>query len=201
MLHLLSPHLEQAYRKALAVSDLQRALAWREHVSRLEAVMLVGSEGRILFSTESAARLCRDYFGDFGCLAPLELREHWERRGSNAHFLKTKDEKQLVIHWTGPVRVPAPGDSPQYTTTLSGYVVRLAERQREPSLDAGLRRGLTQREAEVLVWIAKGKRNDEIATILGAKTRTVEKHVEHIMSKFRVETRGAAAAMLTEDCI
>ena len=53
--------------------------------------------------------------------------------------------------------------------------------------------GLTKREAEVLSWIARGKGNYEIGVILGAKTRTVSKHVEHILSKLNVENRTAAA--------
>ena len=60
--------------------------------------------------------------------------------------------------------------------------------------------GLTKREAEVLSWIARGKGNFEIGIILGAKTRTVSKHVEHILSKLNVENRTAAAAMALAVC-
>jgi DNA-binding CsgD family transcriptional regulator len=41
---------------------------------------------------------------------------------------------------------------------------------------------LTLRQAEVLGWIAAGKRNREIAELLGCSVRTVEKHVENIMN-------------------
>jgi DNA-binding CsgD family transcriptional regulator len=54
--------------------------------------------------------------------------------------------------------------------------------------------GLTPREVEVLSWIARGKTNYEIAVIVGAHTRTICKHVEHILAKLRVENRTAAAA-------
>lgn len=40
---------------------------------------------------------------------------------------------------------------------------------------------LTPRQAEVLGWIAGGKRNREIAKLLRCSVRTVEKHVENIM--------------------
>ena len=60
--------------------------------------------------------------------------------------------------------------------------------------------GLTKREAEVLSWIAQGKGNYEIGMILGAKTRTVSKHVEHILSKLKVENRTAAAATAFAVC-
>lgn len=53
--------------------------------------------------------------------------------------------------------------------------------------------GLTRRETEVLAWVAQGKTNCEVATILGASPRTVQKHLEHIFQKLGVETRTAAA--------
>lgn len=54
--------------------------------------------------------------------------------------------------------------------------------------------GLTPREAEVLHWVAEGKRDAEIAIILGTATRTVCKHVERILAKLSAETRLAAVA-------
>lgn len=56
--------------------------------------------------------------------------------------------------------------------------------------------GLTGREMEVLRWVAEGKRNGEIAVILGIAPRTVHKHVEHLLAKLGVETRTAAAALV-----
>lgn len=64
----------------------------------------------------------------------------------------------------------------------------------ETNYEAWRRRGLTLREAQVLEWVAEGKRNAEIATILSIRTRTVGKHVENIFAKLGVETRAAAAA-------
>lgn len=55
--------------------------------------------------------------------------------------------------------------------------------------------GLTRREAEVLTWIAQGKTNYEIGVILNACTRTICKHVEHILTKLNVENRTAAAVV------
>ena len=57
---------------------------------------------------------------------------------------------------------------------------------------------LTPREAEVLFWISQGKSNHDIGVILGAKTGTVCKHVEHILSKLNVENRTAAAVVALE---
>ncbi len=57
--------------------------------------------------------------------------------------------------------------------------------------------GLTPREADVALWLARGRTNPEIATILGMRPRTVEKHVENILCKLGVENRTAAAAVIT----
>jgi DNA-binding CsgD family transcriptional regulator len=51
---------------------------------------------------------------------------------------------------------------------------------------------LTPREREVLDWVAAGKTNRDVAAILGASPRTVEKHLERIYEKLGVETRTAA---------
>ena len=53
--------------------------------------------------------------------------------------------------------------------------------------------GFTSREAQVAFWIAEGKTNGEIALILGVATRTVEKHVEHLLTKVAVENRTTFA--------
>ncbi len=53
--------------------------------------------------------------------------------------------------------------------------------------------GLTAREADVLLWIAKGKANRDIGEILGLSPRTVNKHLEQIYQKLGVENRASAA--------
>lgn len=54
---------------------------------------------------------------------------------------------------------------------------------------------LTDRESEVLHWIANGKTNREIAEILEMSPRTVNKHLEQIFPKLGVENRTSAAGM------
>jgi DNA-binding CsgD family transcriptional regulator len=54
--------------------------------------------------------------------------------------------------------------------------------------------GLTDREAEILAWVARGKTNQEIAALLVVSPHTVRKHLEHAFQKLRVHTRAAAVA-------
>jgi DNA-binding CsgD family transcriptional regulator len=59
--------------------------------------------------------------------------------------------------------------------------------------------GLTRRESEVLIWVARGKSNEEIALILNMSLSTVKKHLQHIFEKLGVESRTAAAAVAMDN--
>lgn len=76
------------------------------------------------------------------------------------------------------------------------------QRQRAEKQDflALTRRGLTPRQAEVLYWMVQGKRDREIAVILGISPRTAETHVRSILEKLGVETRAAAVAQACRIC-
>ncbi len=54
--------------------------------------------------------------------------------------------------------------------------------------------GLTEREREVLVLLAKGKTNRTIATELFISEKTVASHVSHIFTKLGVASRSSATA-------
>jgi DNA-binding response OmpR family regulator/DNA-binding CsgD family transcriptional regulator len=54
---------------------------------------------------------------------------------------------------------------------------------------------LSAREAEVLLWIARGKPNKDVSDILGISPRTVNKHLEQVFTKLGVENRASAAAL------
>ncbi len=57
---------------------------------------------------------------------------------------------------------------------------------------------LTFREAEILMWISRGKTNKEVGMILGSSPRTINKHLEHIFDKLGVATRAAAVSMVLQ---
>jgi len=83
--------------------------------------------------------------------------------------------------------------------------LRRAERQinREfkpdfSSFEPLIKLGLTPRAAEALLWLAQGKTNSDIATILGVTESTIKKHVQEMFEKLGVETRGAATVRALE---
>ncbi len=61
--------------------------------------------------------------------------------------------------------------------------------------------GLTEREREVAALIAQGKANREIAEVLVANYRTVEKHIENILSKLGFASRVQIAVWATEKAL
>jgi HD-GYP domain-containing protein (c-di-GMP phosphodiesterase class II) len=57
--------------------------------------------------------------------------------------------------------------------------------------------GLTAREAEVLVHLARGLSNKQIAELLVISPKTVSNHIEHIYSKIGVSNRAGASLFAT----
>lgn len=58
--------------------------------------------------------------------------------------------------------------------------------------------GLTPREAEVLLWVAQGKANGDVAAILGCAENTVKVHLARIFEKAGFENRHAATLRALE---
>ena len=52
---------------------------------------------------------------------------------------------------------------------------------------------LSAREAEVLLWIARGASNNEIAQIVSLSPHTVDTYCRRVLSKFETSSRTTAA--------
>lgn len=161
----VAAHLEiRALQKSLADELTLRMEAENQLSQSLDrAVILADAAGRIIFST----RLAED----------LLHRHHPERP---AGTLPLQFCEALLVR-----RFAEPGRN-----DLVSLVIE--ERGDPPGPKALMQLGITAREAEVLYWIAQGKSNPDIATILDANVRTVHKHVEHLFQKLGLETRNAA---------
>ncbi len=77
------------------------------------------------------------------------------------------------------------------------YLLSITRRQNSSDEQILLQQGLslTWRQAEVLLWVCRGKSNREIGMILAASPRTVNKHLEQIFAKLQVDNRTSAAVM------
>lgn len=58
--------------------------------------------------------------------------------------------------------------------------------------------GLTSREAEVLLWVAQGKSNADVSSILGMSEKTAKQHLGVCFQKMGVESRNAATVQALE---
>ena len=68
-----------------------------------------------------------------------------------------------------------------------------------PRLDDLVARcGLTRREAEVALYLARGGSDREIARALGVSPHTIRKHTEHIFDKLRLHSRKAFVLRLSD---
>lgn len=76
------------------------------------------------------------------------------------------------------------GDAANAVLSAAGHRVRRR---------AGLPGGLTPREVDVVVQLARGRSNPEIAEALGVSRRTVTSHLEHVYTKLGVSGRTEAA--------
>lgn len=76
---------------------------------------------------------------------------------------------------------------------LLARVQRLAQRHRPMS--SGVAAQLTRREREVLTALSKGLDQHAVARDLVIAPKTVEKHIEHILSKLGVHSRAQAVAV------
>jgi DNA-binding NarL/FixJ family response regulator len=66
------------------------------------------------------------------------------------------------------------------------------------SSDPLIELGLTPTESKVLLWIAQGKSNADVAAILEMSIGTVKKHLQHIFDKLGVDNRASAMLIARE---
>jgi DNA-binding NarL/FixJ family response regulator len=77
----------------------------------------------------------------------------------------------------------------------SGASLCSADRRRI-SRRPGLKRSLTEREAQIAELVADGLSNKAIASRLSIEPATVKNHVHSVLGKLEVSSRGEAAAKL-----
>jgi two-component system nitrate/nitrite response regulator NarL len=92
----------------------------------------------------------------------------------------------------------ARGESPCSPRIAAILLRRIAMYAAERRAEGGASR-LTRRELEILVLIAKGLSNKEIARRLSIERATVKNHVHNILEKLHVSDRTEAAARLRRE--
>jgi len=196
LLSALRPHVVQALGNAEAFSEIKRevtlVLQGFEEIGR--GIVLLGPDGGIRSATRLARQWLITYFGHRAARAKRlpEALQRWVHfkgttvsrsgKGFSARkpLIGERQDSRLVVRL-----IPADGGS---LLLLEQRHTALRPASLEPL-------GLSTREAEVLAWVAQGKTDAVIATILSLSPRTVAKHLEHIYQRLGVENRSAAVAL------
>lgn len=184
LLALLQPHLRQRFRLMVSAEPDHPIAKGAVEGSMLQSHWIVCSDqGRVLsFGPGAQEVLMQVNFRPSGELPPM-----W------------KD-------WLGQQLAPPSPDQPyqpliQHSTDASLVVhclrnIQSGQHRLVFQLHPRRIPRLTPRETEIAHWIAEGKSNPEIGTILGISRSTVKIHVERILEKLGVENRTAAAMAL-----
>lgn len=104
--------------------------------------------------------------------------------GAVSYVLKTVSAEELIYALNGAVK-----GMPVMTSDVSQALTR-GLRQRTAQ---GADEGLTEREREVLLLIAEGRSNKEIAEELHISIKTVKTHVSNLLMKCELEDRTQLA--------
>ena len=149
-------------------------------------------QGRVLWSTPQAARLIEQAGGASGAFLPPAVTQ-WlrscvdnpqaARQASLTTAFQADGTHRLQVTYIGQV-----GPDEQLLRLV-------AEQSDSDEILLRERLRLTSREAEVLLWLSRGKSNRDIAEILGLSPRTINKHLEQMFEKLGVENRASATAL------
>jgi non-specific serine/threonine protein kinase len=112
--------------------------------------------------------------------------------------------RALLEEWLAPARRAVGGASARLFAegrrmTLEDAVAQAMADKPEDPWRVGLGSSLTQRETEVAALVARGLTNRDIADRLYISVRTVEVHVDRILSKLGFRTRTQLAAWAHEE--
>jgi DNA-binding NarL/FixJ family response regulator len=105
------------------------------------------------------------------------------KAGANGYVLKTASPKEIIK----AVRDVYAGKSALDAEIVQKMVAQVSSRIPEQPIEK-----LTERELEVLTFVAKGYTNKAIGVQLGISDRTVQGHLAHIFSKLQSGSRTEA---------
>ena len=196
VLDTLRPHLVQAHRNAVALTQRQHeADRLRRAVEGSErGMMVLQSKDRIRWCNGLAERWLEEYFEPVRGVDRLpeglaRWVEHQKKSLSSAGEDVPRPREPLILKRPGKhllVRLVA--DDQEVETDL----LVLEERYVPISIASLKAIGFTAREAEILIHVANGKTNEEIAKTLYVSPRTVKKHLDNVYRKFSLTSRTEA---------
>jgi len=173
--------IRQHTNSARMLMEAQGALdSLRQHV------FCIDKRGHVLWATPEAQTLLNktQERADFSKLN--ERFSRWLPSGQAGHDLALPlDEHNVAL----TVYYFKQTEEDEYLLKIQSPDVKIDPAILEESLD------ITYREAEVLLWLAHGKTNREIAEVLEMSPRTVNKHLEQMYPKIGADNRTVAASV------
>jgi DNA-binding CsgD family transcriptional regulator len=158
-------------------------------------VIVLGRDSRIELATELAARWLTEQSGSAGRLRLPEPLDAWSAAERRAAHDGRAGGVRLELHLAdGPLTAQF---VPRGLGGLGGLggLDAIILRPRAPlRADVLHDRGLTDREIQVVILLAGGLSNAQMAGELGVSERTIAKHLEHVYNKLDVANRTAAVA-------
>lgn len=196
LLQLLAPQLAASIRTSIELRKMnERQCLYDGALAKLaRAIVGVTRNGNISFASEFGERLIVKYFGESGTgkTLPQQLAD-WIPSASASSRPEALSTPHFICRAGGSqLRIDLLSTEQQGVFSLLLF--------ESSNLDPGLLRelGLTNREAEILNWVAQGKNDEIIALLCNISTRTVNKHLEHIYRKLGVESRLSAIQFARE---
>lgn len=190
LLSELQPHASQALQQLREVHRLRSTLASFETLvdTLNQGILCLSAQNRISWASKRARSFLQTYWRSSPgtvCLPDALL----------AWLIKTLETPGTGGAVKGPLIIQS---------QTSRLAVRLLVEKKErylffeevviqPTFEEFKQVGLTDREAEVLGWVAQGKSNEDTAAILKVCSQTVKKHLERIYSALGVTNRTEAA--------
>lgn len=173
--------IRQHCNSARMLSNARQALdSARQHV------FCIDLSGQLLWATPEAQVLLDHFISQQKPGAP-SLQEKlglWLPSGEAGHDLALPTPGEvLTVHYFKQ------SDDGDFLVKIQSPNAEIAPVVLEDNLQ------ITQREAEVLLWVAHGKTNRDIGDILHMSPRTVNKHLEQIYPKIGADNRTAAASI------
>ena len=184
----VEPDLEVVGEAATAREAIDKALALRPDVVLMD-VRLGGPEDI------GGVEACREIRSALPEVGVLMFSSYGEREtvlsaivaGAAGYLTKNVARAQLVAG----IRAVGQGESLLDSAVTAPILQRLVELSRASPRPDDV---LSQREKEVLLLIAKGHTNREIAAALVISEHTARNHVTHILDKLGLSRRSEAAA-------
>lgn len=190
LLGSLQPHASQALRHMRELHRLRSTLASFETLvdTLNQGILCLSAQNRISWASRRARSFLQTYWRSSpgtACLPDALL----------AWLLKNLETAETARAVRGPLIIQS-----QTSRLVVRLLVEKTERYlffeevaMQPTFEEFKQFGLTDREAEVLGWVAQGKSNEDTATILKVCSQTVKKHLERIYAALNVTNRTEAA--------